>query len=64
MQVITEVMNPFSHYYVPNVEIKDFNVLIDGKIFFNLPVKHEEEAYEKIMNMNNNNDYTILLDFV
>ena len=54
----------FSQYYVPNVEIKDFNVLIDGKIFFNLPVKHEEEAYEKIMNMNNNNDYTILLDFV
>ena len=21
----------FSHYYIPNVEIKDFNVLIDGK---------------------------------
>ena len=33
----------FSHYYVPNVEIKDFNVLIDGKSFFNLPVKNEEE---------------------
>ena len=29
----------FSDYYVPNVEIKDFNVLIDGKSFFNLPVK-------------------------
>ena len=29
----------FSHYYVPNVEIKDFNVLIDGKIFFDLSVK-------------------------
>ena len=23
----------FSHYYVPNVQIKDFNVLIDGKSF-------------------------------
>ena len=23
----------FSHYYVPNVEIKDFNVLINGKGF-------------------------------
>ena len=22
----------FSDYYVPNVEIKDFNVLIDGKV--------------------------------
>ena len=34
----------FSHYYIPNVEIKDFNVLIDGKRFFDLPVKNEEEA--------------------
>ena len=29
----------FSYYYVPNVEIKDFNVLIDRKSFFDLPVK-------------------------
>ena len=34
----------FSHYYVPNVEIKDFNVWTDGKSFFDLPVKSEEEA--------------------
>ena len=32
----------FSHYYVPNVEIKDFYVLIDRKRFFDLPVKNEE----------------------
>ena len=48
----------FSHYYLPNVEIKDFNVLIDGKIFFDLPVKNEEEAYEKVIEMSKNNDYT------
>ena len=29
----------FSHYYGPNVRIKDFNVLIDGKSLFDLPVK-------------------------
>ena len=34
----------FPNYYVPNVKINDFNVLIDGKIFFDLPVKNEEEA--------------------
>ena len=28
----------FSDYYAPNVEIKEFNVLIDGKSFFDLPV--------------------------
>ena len=55
----------FSHYYVPNARIKYFNVLIDGKSFFDLPVKNEEEAYEKIIEMSNNNDYTTgnLLDF-
>ena len=55
----------FSHYYVPKVQIKDFNVLIDGKSFFGLSVKNEEEAYEKIIEMSNNNDYTTgnLLDF-
>ena len=29
----TDKRDSFSDYYVPNVEIKDFNVLIDGKRF-------------------------------
>ena len=55
----------FSKYYVPKVEIKDFNVLIDGKRFFDVPVKNKEEAYEKIMSISKNNDYTTgnLLDY-
>ena len=55
----------FLNHYVPDAEIKDFNVLIDRKSFFDLPVKNEEEAYEKIIEMSNNNDYTTgnLLDF-
>ena len=46
------------------MQIKDFNVLINGKSFFDLPVKNQE-AYEKIIEMSNNNDYTTgnLLDF-
>ena len=32
----------FSKYYVPKVEMKDFNVLIDGKPFFEIPVKNQE----------------------
>ena len=54
-----------SKYYTPKVEIKDFNVLIDGKSFFDVPVKSKEEAYEKIMSISKNNDYTSgnLLDF-
>ena len=55
----------FSNYYVAKVRINDFNVLIYGKSFFDLPVKNEEEAYEKIIDMSNNNNYMTgnLLDF-
>ena len=61
----TDSRYSFLNYYVPKVEIKDFNVLIDGKSFFDFPVKNEEEAYKKIIEMSNNNDYTTgnLLDF-
>ena len=38
--------------------MKDFNVLIDGKIFFNVPVKNKEEVYEKIISIDKNNNYT------
>ena len=37
----TDNRDSFSNYYVPTVEIKDFNVLFDGKGFFDLPVKSE-----------------------
>ena len=55
----------FSHYYVPNFEIKNLNFLIDRKYFFDFPVKNEEETYKKMIDMNNNDDYTTgnLLDF-
>ena len=55
----------FQNYYLPNVEGKDFNVLIDGKSFFDLPVKNEKEAYGKLTEISRNNDFTTgnLLDF-
>ena len=48
----------FSKYYTPKVEIKDFNVLVNGKSFFDVPVKNKEEAYKKIIEISKNNDYT------
>ena len=36
----------FSKYCVLNVQIKDFNVLIDGKRFFDMPIENGEETYE------------------
>ena len=61
----TDSRYSFSDYYVPKVKVNDFNVLIDGKSFFDLPVKSDEEAYEKIIDLSNNSDYTTgnLLDY-
>ena len=38
----------FSDYYVPNVRIKDFNVLIEGKSFFDLPIKMKKKPTKKL----------------
>ena len=48
------------------VEIKDFNELIDNKPFFDQPVKNKQEAYEKHIEMLNNDDYITgkLLDYL
>ena len=61
----TDSRYSYSNYYVPKVKINDFKVLIDGKSFFDLPVKNEEEDYEKIIEMSKNKDCTTgnLLDF-
>ena len=45
----------YSKYYLPKVQIK-FNVTIDGKLFFDLLVKNEEEAYEKIIEIGRNSE--------
>ena len=55
----------FSPFYLPNVMVKDYNVIIDKLAFLNLPKKTEEEAYEKIIDISRNNEYTTgnLLDY-
>ena len=55
----------FSQFYLPNVMVKDYNVIFDKLAFFDLPVKTEEEAYEKIKDISRNNEHTTcnLLDY-
>ena len=48
----------FSKYYTTKVEIKDFNLLTEGKSFSDVPLKSKEVAYDKIIEISNNNDYT------
>ena len=54
-----------SQFYLSRVMVKDFNVIIYKLAFFDLPIKTEEEAYEKIIDIGRNNEYTTdnLLDY-
>ena len=38
----------FSKYYTPTVEIKGYNVIIDGEPFYETPLKNKEETYKAI----------------
>ena len=55
-------------YYIPNVEIKDYNVMIDGKNFFDQPVKNDKVTYENIRKIatGQGDNYTTscLLDYI
>ena len=55
-------------YYISNVEIKDYNVMIDGKNFFDQPVKNDKVTYENIRKIatGQGDDYTTgcLLDYM
>ena len=57
--------NHFLNFIYARVMVKDFNVIIDKLAFFDLPIKTEEEAYEKILNISRSNEYTTanLLDY-
>ena len=54
-------------YYLPNVEIKDYNVMIDGKNFFDQSVQNNKITYENIRKIATcqGDDYTsgCLLDY-
>ena len=55
----------YSQFYLPKVMVKDYNVIINKLAFFDLPIKTEEEAYEKIIDISRNNEYATgnLLDY-
>ena len=47
-------------YYLPNVEIKDYNIMINGKNFFDQPIKNNKVTYENIRKIatGQGDDYT------
>ena len=55
----------YDEFYLPKVMVKDYNVIIGKLAFFDLPIKTEEEAYEKIIDISRNNEFATgnLLDY-
>ena len=55
-------------YYLPNLEIKDYNVMIDGKNFFDQPINSNFKTYDNIrkISVGEGDDYTTgcLIDFI
>ena len=56
-----------SGYYLPNVEIKDYNIMINGENFLDQPIKNNKVTYENIRKIatGQGDDYTTgyLLDY-
>ena len=50
--------NSFDKYYMELIEIKYFYALIDNKPLFDQPIKNKQEAYEKLIEISRNDDYT------
>ena len=50
----------YSGYYLPNVELKDYNIMINGENFFDQPVKNNKLTYENIRKIaiDQGDDYT------
>ena len=42
---------------MPLVETKDFNALIDNKLFFDQVGRNKQKTYEKLIKMSRNDDY-------
>ena len=55
-------------YYIPNVEIKDYNFMVDGKNLFDQPINSMFKTYENIRKIaiGRGDDYTTgcLLDYI
>ena len=47
--------NYFENYYMPSVDIKDFNELIDIELFFDQHVKSKQKVYGRHLEMSRNN---------
>ena len=45
----TDSRYSYSNYFVPKVKSNDFNVLIDGKRFFDLPKKMKKKLTKKLL---------------
>ena len=56
----SRVRKSYKQYFLPTVEIKNYNVMIDGRKFFDQPVKNDFRTYDNMRNISTSqvDDYT------
>ena len=61
------IQHHIQNYYLPKVEIKDYNIKIDGRNLFDQPINNDIKTYGNIRKIANDqgDDYTTgyLLDY-
>ena len=60
-------MRKLKQYYIRTVEIKDYNIMVNGRNFFDKPIKNDLKTYDNIRKIaaGQGDDYTTgcLLDY-
>ena len=60
-------MRKLKQYYIRTVEIKDYNIMVNGRNFFDKPIKNDLKTYDNIRKITagQGDDYTTgcLLDY-
>ena len=54
-----EDRSSYFKYYIPTVEIKDYNVILDGQTsFYEVPIRNKKETYKAITELIENDNFT------
>ena len=55
-----DIRKSYKQYYLPTVEIKDYNIVIDGRNFFDKPIRNYLKTYDSVRKIatGQGDDYT------
>ena len=63
--MLTKLKDSHRKYFLPRINITNYNVLIDGRNFYDQPINNQIKKYEELRKITTLDDYTkgCLIDF-